>query len=203
MLWQHASKPRLQAIVAAFAAGAQHSENLIFAVIVGATTVGGAEGASLDRWGEVVGEFRGGLADDEDYRRFIALRVRVNTEHPSTDAMWEILFGRADPPERGAVYPSIPGSPFASGSFLVADGIIYQVESVDFLDDSVAAHAGALIRDFRPAGIYAAVVEYPYEHFAFSWEASDPTKPTPQPFGSIADPGTAVLARLIYNGRSR
>lgn len=200
LLWQQKAKPRLAALVKALGAGAQLSENTIWAVIVGATTLAGAEGVSLDRWGEMIGEYRGGL-DEEDYRRFIALRGRVNTEHPSQDAMFEVLFGADDPPARGAVYPSVPGAPFASGSHLIADGIVYQVESEDFLDNSVAAHAGALIRDFRPAGIVAPIVEYTVSHFALDWEASDPIKPTPPPI--TLGTGTGVLARLIYSGRSR
>lgn len=184
MYWQHREKPRLQALVRALAKGAQLLEDTIWAVIIGSTTIAGAEGANLDRWGRLVGEERGDL-DEADYRRFIGLRVRVNTEFQNEDATYEIL--------SGAAYP------YPVSRNLVADGLIWVVQSDDWLDDSVMAHTGALIRDFRAAGMYAAVVEQvPAVEFRLGSVAEPGTT-----FGSIADPGDSVLGRLIYNGRGR
>lgn len=184
MYWQHREKPRLQALVRALAKGAQRLEDTIWAVIVGSTTIAGAEGANLDRWGRIVGEERGDL-DEADYRRFISLRMRVNTEFQSEDTTWEIL--------RGAV------GPVPVRRYLVADGIVWVVQSDDWLDDSVKAHTGALIRDFRAAGYYAAVVEQvPAVEFRLGSVAEPGST-----FGSIADPGDSVLGRLIFAGRGR
>lgn len=183
LLWQQSDKARLIAFVRALAAGAQLAENTTWAVIVGSTTLAGSEGVNLERWGDVVGEVRGGLTNQEEYRKFINLRVRVNSEAPSEDAMWAVL--------DAAVDPSIVTSHY------VADGIVYQVASLDWTDDAQAAHAGALIRDFRPTGTYAGVMEYVPDHFALDWEANAPV------IAGLSSPGTAVVSRLIYDGRSR
>lgn len=194
LYWQHKGKPNIEGLVAAMAAGAQLAENTSWSVIIGASTIAGAEGVSLDKWGGVVGEFRGGLGED-DYRRFIGLRIRVNTENASEDVMSSILYE--------AVRPSVRGNQFGSGVHAVADGIVFQVESETFLDDVIVAHTGALMRDARIVGNYNAVVEYTVNHFAFSWEASDPTKPTPATFAGLSIPGTGVFPRLIHSGRGR
>lgn len=183
LLWQHKGKPNLEALVRAFGAGTQLLEETIWAVVVGGG-LDAAEGVTLDRWGELVGELRGAL-EHEDYRKFIGLRIRVNTEHPSFGAMAAVLASAVDPSELE--------------SYLVADGIVYVVQSgPTFLDDSIASHAGALIRDFRPAGIYAAVTEQ-VEDGAFIGEEGDEGTL----IGSIASPGPNIIGRLIYSGRSR
>lgn len=180
LLWQQRERPRIDALVASFAAGAQLAENTMFAVLIGASTFDGAEGVTLDRWGEIVGEFRGGL-DETEFRKFIRLRIRINTEHPSEDAMYEILSEAVDP------------SPVTTQ--IIADGIVYQVDGEDGLDRSISAHAAALIRDFRPIALYAPVVEFVTDHFALDWEADAPF---------LTDgTGTAVLAELTFSGRSR
>lgn len=193
LLWQHKGKPRIEALVAALAAGAQLQENTIWAVIIGATTLAGAEGKNLDRWGALVGEFRGGL-DEEQYRKFISLRIRVNTEFPNEDNVASVLFEAVD--------PSVRGNPFGSAMHYLADGVKIHVQSDEaFLDEAVKTHVGALMRDFRPAATFMAVVESVTDHFAFSWEATDPVKPTPEPFAGLSIPGTGVISRLIYSGR--
>jgi hypothetical protein len=181
LLWQHKDKERIVAFVKALAAGAQLAENTSWAVIAGGSTVDAAEGATLERWGELVGERRGGL-DHEQFRKFIGLRIRVNTEAPSENAVGAVL--------AEAVDPSVVSS------YLVADGIVYQVTSAAFLDQALATHAGALVRDFRPAAIYAAVVEVlATDMFELGTVAAPGSI-----LGTVASPGE-VLGRLIYAGR--
>lgn len=180
LLWQDRDKPRIKALVRAFGAGAQLAESTGFAIITGAT-LDAAEGATLDRWGELVGERRGGL-DVEDFRRFIELRIRVNTEHPGTDEMWEVVDAAVDPS--------------TVRSYLVADGIIYLVTSADWLPDSIVAHAAGLVRDFRPMSYYAAVVEQVEGEALEIGTVLEPGST----IGSIADP-SGTIGRLIYPGR--
>lgn len=184
LLTQHRGRPRLEALVQALATGAQLQEETSFAVVIGASTIDGAEGESLDRWGELVNEYRGGLGH-EDYRRFIGLRIRVNTEHPSTDAMWEVI-------------DEAIGERSTLTSYLVADGIVYVVESLEFIDAAIVAHTGALARDFRPAAIYAAVVEQEVDGAEIGTVAVPGTT-----IGTVAVPSPELMGRLIFTGRGR
>jgi hypothetical protein len=168
--------------VGALAAGAQLSEHTMFAVIVGASTLQGAEGASLDRWGEIVGEQRGGL-DDEDLRLFIGLRIIVNTRHPSEDAMWELISTAVAP---YAVGPALP----------LSDGVKFYVTSVDALPDPVRTRLASLVASFRPAGKIVKVLETIPERALFEWEAGGPSLIT----DDEADADT-VIPDLIYSGR--
>lgn len=184
-LWQDSDKPRLMAALSAFAAGAQLAENTSWAVIAGGSVREAAEGETLDRWGELVGEERGGLGH-EDYQRFIGLRIRVNTEHPGEQAMYEVV--------RDAVAPS------TVSRYLVADGIVYDVWSLGaFVAEPIRAHTGALVRDFRPMAIYAAVTE----QIADSYIAIGTVGTPGTTIGSISSPGAEPLGRLIYDGRTR
>ena len=186
LLWQHQGKPRLTALVEAFAAGAQLAENTSWAVLVGATTVQGAEGATLDRWGELAGEFRGGLTDAQ-FRRFLDLRVQANSLFPNEDLLYTVLKSAvsAVEPTEVALFPSAPG------------GIKAIVYSRDWLGDSLQAHTAALIHTLRPAGTIAPVIETIPGHMALDWE------PTPPVIPSIASApaSTAYISSLIYSGR--
>jgi hypothetical protein len=183
LLAQDKGKPRTEALVSAFGAGAQALESLSFAVIVGASTLQVAEGVNLDRWGALVGEHRGGL-DNEQYRRFIELRQVVNTTFPNEDALWTVISTAVDPyPLR--VWPLYPG------------GLKVIVASTDWLPDTVVAHIQGLIRDFRPAGTIVPIIEYVPDHMALDWEAGAPLIS----FLSAPAPGNPVVSRLIYSGR--
>lgn len=180
LLWQDRGRPRIEALVTALGKGAQLLENTSWAVIVGATTIDGAEGVNLDRWGNMIGEARGGL-DEEAYRTFIDLRILVNTTFPSEDNLWTVMSQAVDPGVLVALH--------------IAGGIIYQFDAGPELPLSLAAHAGALLRDYRAAGIFAALVGYVDDHFALDWETTAPV---------LTDgTGTARVAELIYSGWSR
>jgi hypothetical protein len=184
LLWQHKGKRNIEAFVAALAAGAQLQEETTFAVFLGSSTIDGAEGANLDRWGAIVGEARGELGE-EAYRRFIDLRIRVNTEFPSRDAMWTVL--------ASAVAPS------KLSSSDVADGIIYRVDSEgDWLPSSIAAHAAGLLRDFRPVAIYAPIVEQLVGRTVQIGTVAQPGTL----IGTVASPSPELIGKLLYSGRS-
>lgn len=82
-------KPRLEAFVRALAHGCQLLEDEIAAraMALGLDT---ANGADLDTLGEIVGERRDGL-DDEDYRRFIAARLLARKCLGTPDELVAIL----------------------------------------------------------------------------------------------------------------
>lgn len=182
LLRQFQDKPRMAAAAASLGAGAQFFEFHSFAVIIGASTLQGAEGVNLDRWGALVGEFRGGL-DNEQYRTFIELRQLVNTSFPNEDRLWTVVSTAVDPyPIR--VWPLYPG------------GLKVIVASTDWLPDSVKAHTAALIRDFRPAGTIVPIIEFVPDHMALDWE------PTAKKISFLSAPVfSPVVSRLIYSGR--
>lgn len=184
LLWQDKGRPRIEALVRAFAAGAQAQEHLVWAVIIGATTVQGAEGVNLDRWGAVVGEPRGGL-DDEQFRTFIDLRIIVNTRHPSEDAMYELI-ATAVAPYTVRAYDLHP------------NGKKFYVDSIDPVPDPVRTRLAALVRDFRPAGVIVPVCETVPERALFEWETGGPSLIT----DDETDPVT-VIPDLIFSGRGR
>lgn len=184
LLWQHKGKPRIEAFVRALAAGAQLAEHTTWSVLIGATTIQGAEGESLNRWGELVGEYRGGL-DDELYRLYIDLRIRVNTQHPSEDAMYALIAEAVAPYEVRA-YDLPP------------NGKKFYVDSIDPIPDPARTRLAALVRDFRPAGVIVPVIETLPERALFEWETGGPSVIT----DDETDPIT-LIPDLIYSGRGR
>lgn len=169
---QHKGKPRIEALVRALAAGAQLLENTTWAVIAGGS-LDAAEGETLTRWGELVGEIQGGLTH-EQYRTFIALRARVNTLFPNEDMMWALLDEALAPFQEVTRY-------------LVSDGIVWGVEVPEMPGQPVLDHTAGLIRDARPIGIYSPVVVWTPS--SFGWESE---------IG-----GDDPFAELIYDGRTR
>lgn len=74
---QYRALPKWSALLAVLGALAQQREDIFFGVLSG-TLLDNARGHALDQWGDVVGESRGALTDDADYRRFIRGRMLVN-----------------------------------------------------------------------------------------------------------------------------
>lgn len=182
LMWQEKGKPRIEAFIRSLGQATQLLENTIWSVFIGTTTLGGAEGVNLDRWGTLIGEQRGGL-DNEQYRRFIGLRMRVNSEFPDEDLLWEVL--------TDAVAPSV-----VTVSPLPPGGMQVQVDSIDFLPDALMAHTAALVRDLRPLGVIVPIVESVPGYFGFDGD------PDAEGLGSLASPGSGgILSRLIYSGR--
>lgn len=182
LLWQQKGKPRIEGFTRALGLGAQLAEGTGWAVLAG-SLLDSAEGATLDRIGELVGEFRGGLTH-EQYRVFIGLRIEVNSLFQNEDRIWSVL--------TRALYPSV----VTSGR--VADGIIFTATSSDWVATSLASHAAALLRDFRPAAIYAALTEQLATGARIGTVAVPGTL-----IGTIATPGSNPIGRLLYSGRSR
>lgn len=76
-LSQFRALPKWSALLAALGQMAQQREDIFFGVLSG-TLLDNARGEALDHWGDLVGEARGALADDRDYRRFIRGRILAN-----------------------------------------------------------------------------------------------------------------------------
>ena len=74
---QHRALPKWSALLAALGQMAQERERVFFGVLSG-TLLDNARGDALDQWGQLVGEDRGALSDDVDYRRFVRGRILAN-----------------------------------------------------------------------------------------------------------------------------
>lgn len=82
-------RPRIRAYMRALGAGAQLLEDQAFDILE-STTLENATGHALDQWGDLVGEQRGPLSDN-DYRPFILARMLVNRSAGTIDELIEIL----------------------------------------------------------------------------------------------------------------
>ena len=181
LLWQMKGKPRIDAFMRALAIGAQLLEDTSWAVIAGGSVLDAAQGETLSRWGEIFGEVRGALST-EQYRKFIDLRIQVNTTFCNSDTMYDVILRAVDP---STVFSSI-----------VSDGIIYTVTSPTFISDELKSHTAGLVRDYRPVGFWIPVVEIEADG---AWIGSIAVPGST--IGSIASPGAALIGRLIYSGR--
>jgi hypothetical protein len=179
ILWQDEGRPNLEGLVRALGEGAQLAEATSFAVIAG-SLIDSAEGVTLDRIGELVGETRGALAH-ESFREFIDLRISVNRQFPGEDAVWSVL--------AEAVDPSVVTS------YRIADGIVFVVTGDSFPASSIASHTGRLIRDFRPAGHFVAVTKQLTDGVRWGSVASPGTA-----FGDVGSPSPERMGGLIYTG---
>lgn len=94
--WVLGAKPRVRAFAESVGFVAQEMENTAIDLIV-STTLDNAEGEHLEQWGEIVGEPRGSLLDDEDYRRIISARILANKSTSTVDEVIEVLRKAAGP----------------------------------------------------------------------------------------------------------
>ena len=74
----------------------QRLEDDVFGVYEG-TSLGMAQGVSLDRWGALVGEPRGSLVSDADYRPVIEARILANNCDGTVDALMRVMEAALQP----------------------------------------------------------------------------------------------------------
>jgi hypothetical protein len=159
LLSQFRGKARIEALLKAVAEGVQTLEDLVYDLI-SSTRFDNAVDAHLDAWGELVGEFREGMSDD-DYRRFISARILVNKCEGTTDQIieiFDIITG-----DSVVILYNLPGGPNYELYTYRAPG--------DTLSSDLKAKIGRIMEDIRPAGVGHLVVEVPSGYFGF---AEDP-----------------------------
>jgi hypothetical protein len=145
MLSQDRDKPRMIALAEALGQGAQTLEDVIFDLLVG-RRLEAATGAALNAWGEVVGEKRGPLGD-EDYRRFIRARILANT-------------CKGTPDELIAVFRLVCEPVIAVRWFLQAPAsYTLQVVRPSFLSTTMRRRIRRIMEDVRPAGVGSELIE--------------------------------------------
>ena len=153
-LSQFRDSPRLRAFVGALAAGVQSVEDEL-APLVG-RTISTATGAALEQFGDLVGEARGDLSDDDEYRLAIVGRVLANRGGGSAGdlaALVATVFGVAV----GTV-DHYDAAPLAT---------VYTVSPAVAVSDALARRCARLVDEARPAGVRVDVVEAPIGSFRF------------------------------------
>lgn len=89
LIEQYKDKPKILVIVDALARQVQEVEDAIFDVFV-QSAIEDALGSQLDDLGDIVGEARQGVPDDE-YRGFIRARIRVNRSSGKREELIQIV----------------------------------------------------------------------------------------------------------------
>jgi len=145
--WWH--QPRIAGVARGLGATAQVLETLIFRTL-DERTFNTSAGIHLERWGDLVGERRGALADT-DYRRFIRARMRANR--------WNKFGTVAGIDELLAIYGLVMDAQAVRYFPMYHAGYALVAQTGTFIADEVAQRVVRLMLDCQPAGIEMSLVE--------------------------------------------
>ena len=156
-------QPRITALIQALALGVQCLEDAIFDLDI-SSTLPNATGATLDQWGSLVGERRGGLSDD-DYRVFIEAKLLVLRSNGTPDELIEI-FRRITAPQISIRYAQYPRASFG----------LWVLRS-EAMSDRRALRVGEFMRQAKPGGTEMWLVESITGYFGFKDDPGHPGVP--------------------------
>lgn len=138
-LSRHRNKPRLGAVFASYGFAGQVLEDALLGVSSD-SLFGNATGTTLEIYGKLLGELRGGL-DDLLYRNLIAARILANQSQGTTDEMIEIL----------QVLAPVGADVFHQNLFPAS--CLFTVITDDPPDSQYLARVATIMRKAKPAGI--------------------------------------------------
>lgn len=141
--WQE--KARIKALIRSLATGTQELEHQQFSLIV-STGPDVATGDALDQWGEVVGEERGPLGDNE-YRRFVQARMMANRCRGTID---ELI----------AIFKIVTGSTVVRYETSYPAGFYLEAELRAFLPAATARRVRRIMDDAKPGGVDMTLIQY-------------------------------------------
>jgi len=152
LLEQFKDKPNLEALVDALVTQVQDLEDVFHALIY-ERLPDTAIGAQLEQIGELVGELRGGLSD-EDFRRFIRARIQVNLSCGEPERLIGVLktLTGADNVQLEQCHPTTAI-------------LFYEVASA--LTTSLRTRIKTQMYDAVGAGVQLHIVEHGPEYFGF------------------------------------
>jgi hypothetical protein len=139
-------QPRVQQLLRVLGGAVQVLEDEAWGVLLG-TTLGLAEGEALDLWGARVGEPRGSLVSDSEYRPVIEGRLLANRTDGSVDSLIEVV--------RAACAPVVCVEYFD----LFPAGFQIQVAREDWMGEARRKRVHRILADASPAGRNAIWVE--------------------------------------------
>ena len=137
--------PRIDALLGACGHVLQQHEEQKFDILSG-RVLQAATGAQLEQWGELVGEERGVLRDDE-YRRFIAARILANRCTGDVDGLLTV-FSTVTGPHQGVRHEDFFPAGFA-----------FWVARDRFMRQPVRRRVGRLMRTIKPGGVSMVLIE--------------------------------------------
>ena len=138
------SRPRIAALAQALGDGSQALEDVTFDVLL-SNRLESASGVTLDRYGDIVGEKRGPLGD-EDYRRFIQARILVNITGSTPDQLIAI-FALVTFPSDVEYLPMYPA------------GFTLQAVRKSWLSEVMRRRVRRIMNDAKPAGVTIELIE--------------------------------------------
>lgn len=155
ILSQFQGKIRIEALLTATSTVVQELEELFIGELLAESEFDVAAGVHLDAWGELVGESRGGLSD-EDYRRFISARILANK-----------CLGRTD--EFIRIFDLVTGEGTVRENKLLWLGFeLYTYrESGDDLTAELKNRIFRMLEGIRPLGVNMKLIEVPFGYFGF------------------------------------
>lgn len=165
------TKTNIRRLLMVLANGVQRVEDDAWGVYLG-TRLGSSEGAALDRWGALVGEPRGALLDDTDYRCVIEARALANSCDGTVDSLIGVM--------KAALYPVICIEHFD----LHPAGFQIQAARDAWMEEPRRARVRAILADCTPAGRLALWVEALHGGFG-------------PPASCVGNTFTGAIARVI------
>lgn len=153
------SGTRIAALQDGLGHGVQIVEDDAFNVLV-STVLPFSVGDQLDKWGELVGEVRGGLTDP-DYRRFVTARIRANRSESTVDDLIEV-FQLLTAPSTVRMWELYPA------------GFVLSFVHGEWYDDVVATRTARFMQGIKPAGRGMALVEAVHGYIALDVDAAPP-----------------------------
>lgn len=146
------SKPRIVALAESLGVGSQELEDVNFDLLM-SIPLPNALGHTLDLYGRIVGEQRGGLAD-VDYRRFIEARILANISGSTVDEVIRI-FQLVTSPSDVQYLPMHPA------------GFTLQAIRKEWLSARMRRRVRRIMNDVRPAGVTMELLEGLNGYFGF------------------------------------
>ncbi len=130
------AKPKVRAFVTALCGPAQRIEDALYQLLT-ERYLDAAIGVQLDVLGKIVGQVRNGLSD-EDYKRYLRARVKVNRSSGITDHLLTIARLIVDDVDASLVFePSYPAAGIMHVSGIPFDSAIAAV-LIEFLRSAAA-----------------------------------------------------------------
>ena len=162
LAWPLRSKPRAAALAEALGGACQPWEDFLLGLLTGGT-LANATGVLLDQWGDLVGEPRGVLLADDDYRPFVEARILANRSSGTVNELLRIVRLVTAPTLKIEYVP------------LSVAGFAISVYRQDWMTDVRRQRARRLLADITPAGVTG---EW-YEAVAGNWGPSPAPYTTP------------------------
>ena len=133
------TQPRIRHLMRALGGGIQDVEDVLWGALEG-SILDSAVGDALDRWGTLVGEARGSLISDSNFRPVINARILANSCTGSVDSIMGVMIAACAPSLCIEHIPQFPG------------GYQMQVTRERFMTESRRLRVRRILASITPGG---------------------------------------------------